>query len=61
MNQSQLAIIFDAWAKRYAEKPEEFGQILDAHGKPDASYGENAAVYFHHVANEVGLGGLVSE
>ena len=49
----RMAIIFNEWAKRYAENPDEFDDILDEDGNPSSDYGESCAIYFHQLANEL--------
>lgn len=53
LNLKQLAEIFDEWARRYAEDPQSFSEILDSNGKPATDYGERCAVYFEQLAREV--------
>ena len=48
-----LAAVFDEWAKRYAENPDEFGAILDDDGKPVEDYGLRCAIYFDHLVSEL--------
>jgi hypothetical protein len=48
-----LAAVFDEWAKRYAENPDEFGSILDDDGKPVEDYGLRCAIYFDQLVSEL--------
>jgi hypothetical protein len=48
--QQRMAAIFNEWARRYAESPDEFGAILDADGKPVEDYGQRCAIYFAEIA-----------
>jgi hypothetical protein len=48
-----LAAVFDEWAKRYAENPDEFGSILDDGGKPVEDYGLRCAIYFDQLVGEL--------
>lgn len=55
----RLAIIFNEWALRYSKNPEEFGEILNEDGKPVEDYGEQCAIYFCEIANELDSKGLL--
>lgn len=55
----RLAGIFNEWAKRYSERPEEFSEILDNEGKPISDYGESCAVYFQQIAKEMDEAGTL--
>lgn len=57
--QERMAAIFNEWARRYAENPDEFGAILDADGKPVEDYGQRCAIYFAEIANDMGEKGLL--
>jgi hypothetical protein len=57
VNKSQMASVFNEWARRYAERPEDFGEILDEDGKPVKDYGERCAIYFHENATELEAAG----
>lgn len=46
-------MIFNEWAERYAENPEDFGEILDDDGVPIEDYGETAMRYFFKIASEM--------
>ena len=58
--QKQMAAIFDEWARRYAENPSEFGEILDAEGKAVTGYGERCAICFEKIRNEMKFTNLIS-
>lgn len=47
--------IFNEWAKRYAENPDEFDSVLDEDGRPVLDYGARASVYFWKLYNELEL------
>ena len=49
----RMAIIFNEWAKRYCENPEEFDSICDGNGKPVETYGDSAAIYFDMLSQEL--------
>ena len=49
----KTARIFNEWAKRYSEKPEEFSDILDDNGKPVSDYGDRCAIYFNKLSAEL--------
>lgn len=55
MNQTQqmMADIFNEWARRYAENPDEFGEILDADGRPVEDYGQRCVLYFESIATDM--------
>ena len=54
MTHQQMAAIFNEWARRYAENPDEFDSILDANGKPVEDYGQRCALYFDQIAQDMG-------
>lgn len=56
---TRMAAIFNEWAKRYAENPENFEEILDSDGKPVTDYGDRCALYFEQLANELNTKGLL--
>lgn len=51
--EQRLVRIFNEWARRYADDPDSFGPILDADGRPVTDYGEQCAVYFERIGNEL--------
>lgn len=53
MNLDKLEKIFNEWAKRYSENPEEFSSILDSEGKPAKDYGHACALYFEQLDYEL--------
>lgn len=53
--EKQLEDIFNEWAKRYADNPAMFGEILDDNGRPVADYGRCCAIYFAKLAKEMGI------
>jgi hypothetical protein len=57
VNKEQMAAVFNEWARRYAERPEDFDEILDADGKPVKDYGTRCAVYFEEIASEMEAAG----
>lgn len=57
--QQRMAAIFNEWARRYAENPDEFGPILDADGKPVEDYGQQCALYFEEIADQMDAKGLL--
>lgn len=50
---ARMAAIFNEWARRYSEAPEEFGDILDENGKPVEDYGELCTHYFEKISREM--------
>lgn len=55
--QQRMAAIFNEWARRYAENPDDFGEILDADGKPVDDYGQRSALCFEKIADEMDAAG----
>ncbi len=59
ITQQRMAAVFNEWAKRYADDPDEFGEILGDDGKPVTDYGERCALYFERLASEMDAAGLL--
>lgn len=59
MGQDQIAAVFNEWAKRYADDPDQFGPILDTDGRPIEDYGARCAAYFMQVAVSIGFLGSI--
>lgn len=59
ITQQRMTMIFNEWARRYAEDPEGFSSILDGDGQPIEDYGEACALYFTQIADEMDAGGLL--
>jgi len=59
ITRERMTMIFNEWAKRYSESPDEFSDILDDEGNPVSDYGENCAIYFEKLANEMDNNGLL--
>lgn len=55
LNKAQKAAVFDEWARRYAEDPDQFTDVLDDQGKPISDYGSLCAAYFDKVATDLGF------
>ena len=55
--QQRMTLIFNEWAKRYADNPDEFGAILDADGRPVIDYGQSCTLYFERIADEMDASG----
>ncbi len=53
MTKECISKIFNEWAKRYAENPSEFNDILDKDGNPVEDYGDKCAIYFEQLAIEM--------
>jgi len=53
ITKNRMAKIFNEWARRYSENPDEFDDILDEDGNPVSDYGECCALYFEKLANEL--------
>lgn len=48
-----LTQIFDEWAKRYSENPEDHIDILNKDGKPTKDIGRDQAECFLKISNEL--------
>ncbi|SEG12561.1 hypothetical protein [Marinobacterium lutimaris] len=59
LTRSQLVAVFNEWATRYADNPDEFEEILDDDGVPVEDYGERCAVYIQKVAEEMEGSGIL--
>lgn len=53
ISQDKMTDVFNEWARRYSETPEEFGDVLDENGKPLEDYGKWCTHYFEEIANEM--------
>ncbi len=51
--QTRMTTIFNEWARRYAENPKEWGNILGKDGEPVTDYGERCTLYFYKLAEEM--------
>lgn len=49
----RMAVVFNEWARRYAEDVQKFEAILDASGKAVLDYGERAAIFFEEVERQL--------
>lgn len=49
----RMAIVFNVWAERYADNPDEFSKCLGDDGRPVSDYGQKCAVYFEKLAGEL--------
>lgn len=58
--QQRMTAIFNEWARRYAENPDEFGGILGTDGKPVDDYGRCCTLYFEQIAHEMDANGLLA-
>lgn len=59
ITQQRMTMVFNEWAKRYAENPNEFTSILDDDGNPIADYGESCTRYFTKLAGEMDSKGIL--
>jgi hypothetical protein len=57
--ETRMTMIFNEWARRYAEKPDDWSEILDEEGKPFNDYGESAMRTFCKIAKEMDDSGLL--
>lgn len=51
--QTKMAAIFNEWARRYAENPDEFGSVLDENGYVAKNYGQACALYYMQIARDL--------
>lgn len=49
----RMAIVFNVWAERYADNPDEFSECLGDDGRPVSDYGECCALYFEKLTSEL--------
>ncbi|MCB1865797.1 MAG: hypothetical protein KDG50_10225 [Chromatiales bacterium] len=49
----QMSTVFDEWARRYAENPEQFDSILGPDGKPREAYGDHCVDTFWTIYDEI--------
>jgi excisionase family DNA binding protein len=49
----RMAAIFNEWARRYSENPDEFGEVFDGDGNPLEDYGKCCAAYFRKIASDL--------
>jgi len=59
ITEQRMTIIFNEWAKRYAESPEDFLATLDDNGNPVSDYGQTCTFYFNNLAEELDENGLL--
>lgn len=45
--------VFNEWAKRFSEKPDDFHDVLGADGKPIDDYGQRCTAYFRKLSDEI--------
>lgn len=53
LTEQRMALIFNTWATRYANNPEDFGPILTEEGLVVNDYGINCTKYFNKIADEL--------
>ena len=53
----RMSIIFNEWARRFAENPSDFGSVLDSNGVQVEDYGDRSAIYFNQIATELDAAG----
>jgi len=51
--QRQMAAVFNEWARRYAQNPDEFSEIIGSDGEPLADYGKRCALYFEQIYSDL--------
>lgn len=57
--QQQMTAIFNEWARRYADDPSSFSEMLGPDGRPVSDYGEACTLYFEKIAGELDAAGLL--
>ena len=57
--ETRMTSIFNEWAKRYADNPDQFGEILGEDGRPVSDYGELCMHYFCEIAKDMDAAGLL--
>jgi len=57
--QQRMAAIFNEWARRYAESPDDFSPVLDEDGKPVEGYGDSCARFFEAIEKDMDANGLL--
>lgn len=57
--QTRMAMVFNEWAKRYADNPAAFSDVLGEDGRPVEDYGVCCALYFEQLADEMDAAGLL--
>ena len=50
-----LEAIFKEWGRRWAERPDDFGEVFDGDGKIVEDYGRRCAALFSQIAGDLGL------
>lgn len=55
--QQRMTAIFNEWARRYAENPDGFDEILDGDGKPVADFWQRCMLYFEEIADDMDAAG----
>ncbi len=53
VTETRMTMTFNEWARRYADNPGEFGEIIGPDGKAVADYGERAMRTFNRIADEM--------
>lgn len=53
LSRKRMAMIFNEWAKRACEHPEDFEDFKDEDGNPVDDYGEACSMYFEKLADEM--------
>ena len=56
-----LAAGFNEWARRWADSPSEFGEILGNDGRPLVDYGERCAAYLSWLLVELSAGAVAGD
>jgi hypothetical protein len=57
--ETRMTMIFNEWARRYAENPDDWSEILDDDGNPFDDYGESAMRIFTKITKEMDDSGLL--
>jgi len=57
--QQRMTAIFNEWARRYAENPDGFSEIIGPDGSAVEDYGESATRFFCLIADEMDQAGVL--
>ena len=53
IKEKRMSLIFNEWARRYSENPDDFGKILGEDGEPIEDYGESCMRFFCWIEKEM--------
>lgn len=58
ITKEEITLVFDVWARNYAENPDVFDDMMDINGNLVQDYGERAAELFLRIYDELFSGEL---